>query len=329
VPRPDDTRPTPITLANLIWWAARTYAWDRRRYRAKAKRLSLRRLVGVLRPNLRAPLFIIGADRSGTTFLGDCIATLPEISYHHEPEVIKAAARYVFEGRWGFRRARAFFRLVYGWLMRIHLDGHLRFAEKTPTNSFIVPFLARAFPDAVFVHIVRDGRDAAASHLEQPWLLASSLASGRREPGGYRHGPDARFWVEPDRRADFESTTDVHRVIWSWRRHTEAALDGRGLPAARYLELRYEDLVQQPTALADRLADFLDLDSEESRAGLRAAMAHAQATGVGRWQERFSDAELAVIDAEAGDLLRRLSYEQPAVRATIAGMSPTCRRQGT
>lgn len=319
VPRVADPRPTPITPLNLLWWAARTYGWDRKRYLGHRAPISGRRLAAAVRPNLDRPIFVIGADRSGTTFLGDVMATLPELSYHHEPEVIKAAARYVYEGRWSFRRARAFYRTVYSWLMRAHLDGHLRFAEKTPTNSFIVPFLARAFPDAQFVHIIRDGRDAALSHLRQPWLLAESAASGRREPGGYRHGPDARFWVEPDRRQEFEATSDLHRVIWSWRRHTTAALEGTAILAAhRVHELRYESLVAEPGVEADRLLDFLEIAAPESLATLKTALDRADSRGVGGWRREFSAADLDVIDQEAGDLLRQLGYAGYAVPGTNA-----------
>ena len=312
--RRDDPRPTPITPLNLPWWAARTYAGDRRPRSPLRRRrpLSLGRLARSLCPDLLRPVFVIGADRSGTTFLGDSLAALPELSYHHEPAVIKAAARYVYEGGWGVRRSRAFFRLVYGWLMRVGLEGDLRLAEKTPSNSFIVPFLAQAFPEAVFVHIVRDGRDAARSHLQQPWLLAAALAGGRREPGGYRYGPDARFWVEPDRRREFETTSDLHRCIWSWRRHTEAALDAAtALPAGRYHELRYEALVTDPAAAGARLLDFLGIEAPDSRALLQQALARADPAGVGAWRTTFDTAELAVIEREAGELLRRLGYTGP------------------
>jgi hypothetical protein len=319
VPRADDPRPTPIASLNFAWWAARTYGWDRRRYRPKRRPLTLQRLARAVRPDLRRPVFVIGADRSGTTFLGDSLAVLPELSYHHEPEVMKAAARYVYERRWSFGRARAFYRLVYCWLMRVHLDGDLRFAEKTPSNSFIVPFLARAFPDAVFVHIVRDGRDAALSHLRQPWLLAASLATGRREPGGYRHGPDARFWVEPDRRREFETTSDLRRTIWSWRRHTGAALDGTAdLPASRYHELRYESLVANPTAEGAKLLDFLGIVAGPSREAFLAELGKADSRGVGGWRREFDPADLEVIQSEAGELLERLGYTSPHPTSTNA-----------
>ncbi|CAN5133703.1 sulfotransferase [soil metagenome] len=308
--QPDsDPRPKPINARNLVWWAARTFAWDRRRYRGHGGLPSARGIAATLRPNLGAPIFIVGADRSGTTFLGDCLAAVPQISYHHEPEAIKAAARHVYEKEWSYRRARLFFRTVYGWLLRAHFDGHLRFAEKTPTNSFIVPFLARAFPDAVFIHIVRDGRDGTVSHLRQPWLLAASLSTGRREPGGYRHGPDARFWVEPARRREFETASDVHRCIWSWRRHTESALSGgRDLPAQRYHELRYEDLVTDPSAEGQRLLDFLEIRGASSRTALLDALATADSSSVGGWRAAFGGDELATIEIEAGALLRRLGY---------------------
>ena len=142
-------------------------------------------------------MFVIGAARSGTTFLGDCVGHLPEISYHHEPPATKAAGRHVYEGLWSYRRSRFFFRSVYAWLLRVELDGDLRFCDKTPTNALLIPFLARAFPDAQFIHIIRDGRDASASLYKQPWLrgrrgdaaasgsrAATSTARGR--PGGWR-----------------------------------------------------------------------------------------------------------------------------------------------
>lgn len=308
--RLDDPTPTPITLRNLPRWIKRTVRSDRRRYRRARSGTSVRRLAGTVVPNLREPIFVIGADRSGTTFLGNSLSTLQEVSYHHEPVVIKAAARYVYEGRWGYRRAAFFFRSTYAWLMRIHLDGDVRFAEKSPSNSFIVPFLARAFPDARFVHIVRDGRDAALSLVRQPWLLASSRGSGRREPGGYRYGPDARYWVEPERRPEFEATTDLHRCIWSWRRHTEAALAGCAeLPAARYHELRYESLVTSPVAEGEALLDFLAIDRPASRAAFDEALGRADPGGVGRWGRELGPDDLATIEAEARPLLRRLGYE--------------------
>jgi hypothetical protein len=303
----DDVRP--ITLRTLPAWAAWTLRHDRSSYRSGRRSLTPSRVAASVRPNLREPIFIIGAPRSGTTFLGTCIAALPGVSYHHEPVATKTGGRYVYEGRWGDARAARFFRLVYAWLMRIHLDGDLRFAEKTPSNAFIVPFLDRTFPDSRFIHIVRDGRDAALSHARTPWLAERSRGSGRVDTGGYAFGPYARFWVEPSRRAEFESTSDLHRAAWAWRRHTEAALEhGRGLGPERYLEVRYEDLVTSPVQEAERLLAFLCLDDPRSRSGLTDAVSAADARSIGGWRTQLSIDQIAVVQSEAGSLLMRLGY---------------------
>src|SRR5215831_19114852 len=133
---------------------------DRRRDPALRRRPSAR----ALDPRLRRPIFVIGAPRSGTTFLGSCLGRLPEVSYHFEPRLTKAAARCVYDGSWSARRGGAVFRLSYRALLLAALGGGRRFADKSPENSFVVPFLAAAFPGAQFVHLVRDGRDAAVSH---------------------------------------------------------------------------------------------------------------------------------------------------------------------
>lgn len=305
-PRRDGPRPiTPRSLGDLAW---RTLADDRASY-VRGGRPRLRDVALTPFPPLRRPVFIIGAPRSGTTFLGRCVAALPEVSYHFEPVATKAAARYVHDGLWSERRARLFYRCVYRWLLRIHLDGGRRLAEKTPRNCFLVGFLARAFPGARFLLIVRDGRDAALSLLDKPWLRRDGAETGRREPGGYPYGPWAWFWVEPERRAEFEATTDLHRCAWAWRRYNEAALDGlAALPGSASLELRYEDLVRDPAAGSRRVLDFLEIDRRASRSAFAGVAAGASADSVGRWRGGLSAADRAVVEGEAGALLGRLGY---------------------
>jgi hypothetical protein len=307
-----DPTPTPINLRTIRNLARKTWRNERKNYAklGRRRRLTSRRLVASILPNLDRAVFVVGAARSGTTFLGDCVGQLPEISYHFEPPATKAAGRYVAEGRWGYWRSRWFFRTVYAWLMRVEFEGGLRLSEKTPTNALIIPFLARAFRNSQFIHIVRDGRDTAASHIDQPWLRRDSLGTGRREPGGYLYGPYPQWWVEPERHAEFEAGSDIKRVAWAWRAYVEAGLrDGRALPPERYLELRYEEVVTNPSAAAERVLDFLGIAADASRDRFRAAMERADSRSVGAGRRRFNDAELAEIEAEAGALLGELGYE--------------------
>jgi hypothetical protein len=45
----------------------------------------------------------------------------------------------------------------------------VRWADKTPSNIFKIDFINKAFPDMQFIHMIRDGRDVAASILTMPW----------------------------------------------------------------------------------------------------------------------------------------------------------------
>ncbi len=296
---PAAAQPRPVTAARFPGLLRATIRADRRQTGSR----------GWGRPgSLRRPIFLLGAPRSGTTFLGDSLGAVPQISYHHEPVATKAITGELVAGRWPPDQGRRAFQLTYLLLLAAGHGADKRFCEKTPQNCFLVPQLAAWFPDAQFVHIIRDGRDAALSYADKPWLASASAGSGRYEPGGYAWGPYARFWVEPARRAEFERTTDLHRCIWAWRRHTEAALDGTAdLSADQLLEIRYEALVADPAAHAERLGDYLQLDSTGC-AALALALALAKPGSAGRWRRELDTVGTAAVDLEAAGLLRRLGY---------------------
>ena len=300
----------PITWYNSLGWVKDTIAEDRHFYQRRTRNMSKARWQGLLSPNLQQPVFIFGSPRSGTTFLGSCLAELPELSYHFEPVLTKAAVRYVYTQQWSKTNARLFYRLVYGWLMRLYGDGDLIFAEKTPRNSFIVPFLYEAFPDAKFIHIVRDGRDVAVSLAKRPWYSQEMNGSGAKDPGGYPFGSMARFWVESDRTQEFEATNDIHRCIWLWRKYVTQAMEGsQALPPSQYHELRYENLVTNPQAECDRLLDFLAITDSQSRCLLQEVICKkAQPSSVGGWQTQINPKQLEQAYQEAGDLLDKLGY---------------------
>lgn len=300
---------TSVPWSSLPTWARKTAAADRRYYQPQNRPVSLNRLWHLIVPDLSRPVFVVGSPRSGTTFLGSCVGELPEISYHFEPVATKAAARYVYNQEWDFAKAKNVYQRVYAWLMRLHADGDLRFADKTPRNCFVIDFLHQAFPDAQFIHIIRDGRDAALSHSKKPWMQAAQAKSTKHEPGGYRYGPYARFWVEAERVAQFESTSDIHRCIWAWRRHTESALQAVAqLPKQQYHELRYEHLVTDSNAEAERLLDFLGITAQTSRQRFYQKMAKARPDSVGVWKKELSTEQLRQVEQEAGSLLRKLNY---------------------
>lgn len=300
----------PIAWYNLPFWIWETVAEDFKFYQSSDRPLDGALLKRLWSPNLDSPIFIVGAPRSGTTFLGECLGTCPQIGYHFEPILTKAATRYVYQQLWSEKFARWFYRSVYGWLMRLHLDADLRFAEKTPQISLIIPFLHQTFPNARFVHIIRDGRDAAVSLAKKPWYSQNMNGSGAKEPDGYPFGSKARFWVEAERTEEYEQTDDLHRCLWLWRRYVETILQSKlQLPSHQYHELRYEALVQNPVEEAEKLMDFIELTQPKLRSNLQETFAkRANPTSIGNWRSALTTKQLDRIQPEAATLLKQLDY---------------------
>ncbi|MGH2996143.1 MAG: sulfotransferase family protein, partial [Gaiellaceae bacterium] len=135
-------------------------------------------------------VFVVGSPRSGTTFLGRSLGSLPGFIDLGEVAPHKAAVP-VLAGL-PPEEAAARMRRVLTVTRLLGLVGRLRSVEQTPETAFVLEAARRAFPEARFVHALRDGRDVVCSLLERGWLRA-----GRRgaDDTGHRFGPEARFWV--------------------------------------------------------------------------------------------------------------------------------------
>lgn len=169
--------------------------------------------------------------------------------------------------------------------------GAERWGLKLQRKITKVDCFAAFWPNAHFVHIIRDGRDLAASHL-------------RTVPDwGYR---------------------SVARAAEEWKGIVEppAAL----APEGRYLEIRYEDLVTTPADVLRRVTDFLGLSwsdevlrhSTVSHTLLKTPWGHPAADAVskpmttnaiGRYANDLAPVDIAEFEAIAGAALRRFGYD--------------------
>jgi hypothetical protein len=240
-------------------------------------------------------VFVVGCPRSGTTFLAGSIGSAPGFVDLGEVHPLKAAIPELADlpAEDAARRLRRALETV----RRLGLVVGLRGVEQTPELAFVLPAALEAYPQARIVHIVRDGRDVVSSLLERGWLGAGRTG---RDDARLAYGAHARFWVEPERREEFERASEARRAAWAWRRYVTAA---RAVPE-RTLELRFEALVTDPSAAADALAAHLDAPA----APLAEALAAAHAGPVGRHRTDLSGEQLADVDEEAGPLLRELGY---------------------
>jgi len=238
-------------------------------------------------------VFVVGSPRSGTTFLAGAIGSLPGFVDLGEVAPVKAAVPEL--AALAPAEAASRLRRILAVSRRIGLVGSVRPVEQTPELAFLVRAIPLAYPEARVVHMIRDGRDVVCSLLEKPWL-------GRERAGaddaGVRYGAYARFWVEPDRRPEFEAARDARRAAWVWRSYLAAAREGDAL------ELRYEEMTADTERVGSDLARYLGAPAEP----LVNALGRAHAESIGRHRTDLTTEQLADVEAEAGPLLRELGY---------------------
>jgi hypothetical protein len=267
--------------------------------------------------------FIVGCPRSGTTLLQAMLDSHPELAVppesHFIPRLERAFGRgwsglaregrfvdTLFAGRrfqlWGFTREEVAemlercrpddvggaIRLLFAtWAAR---EGKTAYADKTPRYLAHLERLARLFPEARFVHLIRDGRDVALS-------LAEAFERGPR--------------------------TATQAALYWGTRVAEGRRQGQALPG-RYLELRYERLVAEPDAALRELCEFIEVrfDPAMVNPGSRARSIASRYPdpdvhpNLGRplelrrsWREQLSKPERRRFELFAGELLAELGYE--------------------
>jgi hypothetical protein len=246
-------------------------------------------LRGFLGPHEERLVFVVGCPRSGTTFAGSALGSLPGFVDLDEVTPLKAALP-----RLAGLPLEECSRELRSILERVRLLGlarGLRGVEQTPETSFVLRAALSAYPQAVSVHVVRDGRDVVCSLLERGWFRAAHSGA---DDAGHAYGAQPRFWVEQERRDEFARVSEARRAAWAWRRYVSAAR------TAATVEVRYESLRDSAAVIADALGCV-----EEPVA---TALSLFRPDSIGRWREDLSPEQLADVEAEAGDLLTELRY---------------------
>jgi hypothetical protein len=172
--------------------------------------------------------------------------------------------------------------------------GKPRWGDKTPQYMRHLGLIDRLFPDAQYVHLIRDGRDAALAFLDMP------------------EGVVTRTWAHPRSPAGFAC---------EWRTEVRRARDlGRRAGPRRYLEVRYEDLVSDTESVVRSICDFAELPFEPGMLEFAGAVdvsekPHHQrllqppTRGVRDWRSQMAEGDVRAFEGIAGDLLEELGYE--------------------
>jgi hypothetical protein len=135
-------------------------------------------------------VFIVGSPRSGTTLLGEILDRHPDISQWYEPY-------FVWDRH--FRLAsddertaadvtpRVFKQIFSDFSSFYKRTGSRIVVDKSPRNSLKIPFIVKIFPEARFIHIIRDGRDATLS-IHKEWLRRQSVVHGTGRKERFQYG---------------------------------------------------------------------------------------------------------------------------------------------
>jgi hypothetical protein len=242
------------------------------------------------------PVFVLGAPRSGTTFVAGSIGRVPGFVDLGELKPWKAAIPRLASLSED-DAARELRGLLEG-IRRHGLVRHLRAIEQSPETAFILSAVMRAYPQGSVVHMIRDPRDVAASLLQKGWLREGR---GGGDDVGAPYGHHARFWVEPERATEFDRADEARRAGWAWRSYVTAA---RAAPSAT-LEVRYEQLAEDPEGAAEPLAAHLGADPVI----LARALSRMHAESVGRWRRNLTPEQVAEVESEAAELMDEYGYQ--------------------
>jgi hypothetical protein len=233
---------------------------------------------------LAEPLLILAAPRSGSTLLFETLAASDQVATlggeSHEiieglPQLRPGApdvesnrleARHASEATIASLRERFAARLVDREGRPPAAAAPLRFVEKTPKNALRVPFMERVFPDARYVLLWRDPREALYS-------IVRAWQSGRWKtyaglPGFT--GPWSLL-LPPDWPA-LEGRPLVEIAARQWVAANQTALDDlAGLDPRRWTSVEYAALVAEPRVVIERIAAFARLGGIDAPLAARLA----------------------------------------------------------
>jgi hypothetical protein len=274
------------------------------------------------RKRSKAPVFVIGCSRSGTTLLYHMLLSSGNFAvYRMESQILT-----LFEPRFRpLSKPQNKRKMLDAWyatrlykrsglepeeleprimaecqnggdFLRILMEqicrkqGVERWAETTPEHLLYIRRIKETIPNALIIHVIRDGRDVALS-----WEKLNQI----------------RCFPWDGRRPAMAAG-----IYWEWIVNKGRAA-GRTL-GADYVEVQYEDLVRKPAQVLKSLEPFVDHDLDHERilevgigsvSAPNTAFKGEQQSPIGRWKTSLSPKELAEFETLTGDTLVDLGYE--------------------
>ena len=274
--------------------------------------------------------FICGAPKSGTTWFQRLLDSHPEIvcsGEGHFAETLllpfaKLAQQYnkrqalsaerVYEGKPYYHGLKPndmdfLARTITGLIMsqRRIPEGTKWVGDKTPRYTFRMNLLTKIFPQARFIHVIRDGRDVITSTCHHAYRAGHRAVIDKTRPEYFSYTAQcATVWVDNVRAAENFGET-----------HPDS-----------YLMVRYEDMYADPEATLTSILQFLGVStgvetinecieknefkrlSGGREKGDENKDSYFRSGSPGSWKDFLTNSALKGVYANAGGLLKRLGY---------------------
>ena len=295
----------------------------------------------------RAPIFVVGASRSGTNFVRALVNAHSGIWMSAETHYFDDLRPRLGRGPLADRERElceqyflALAHLAYGrggdpdqakidagelrtlavrlgstadayfeafCVLRARMHGKEIWAEKTPRHAFRIAEMLEAFPNAKIVCLVRDPRAVVASYRD--W-----------HRGGTRAGldPEDEAGLAAERA---RSKRSYHPILASlmWRGVIRAEHEAlRRFGGERIRLERFEDLVAAPEPSVRALCAWLELEFEPQMLEIPVVnSSYAGSSGpeaVDRWRVKLRPRELAAVERCCGELMEEVGYSRESPR---------------
>lgn len=266
------------------------------------------------------PIFVCGHIRSGTTWVLDVLGAHPQVADLFESLIFtgNGLAPLVSDAQWNEGQTDTFGRqmglgqfldqeevladvqrLCDRWLARALEPQHRFLVEKTPADARAMATLAKLYPDASVIHVLRDGRD-----------VAISTAAARRT------------WQRHENMED--APRSGSRYLWSiglsWASQASHLRHHAMTLPLPFHEVRYEEMHARPRESARALFDFCGIPCEDALLDdilERTHFSKLPKTGpeqfrrsgkVANWKREWSRGQLLLFTAAAGEVLEQTGY---------------------
>jgi len=257
------------------------------------------------------PIIIGGCPRSGTTLARALIGVHPKISSPHEEcnILLSLDNKDVLKNVLGLsideiddldnKYSDTIHHAEHVLKLYLQKDGKQLVALKHPFHIQIIDKLFYHFPNMKFVHVIRDGRDASCSLRTFP---KRKMLNGEIVPNVVRNP-----------------------FAWCIRRWASCVNQGKKWRKSdRYIEVKYEDLVNNPVNAMEKLYNFLEVEmiakdkllhfykheeAEKHLQNIEVGMPIYKKT-IGRWKRDMSEAEKKMFKRMAGEISIELGYEK-------------------